>query len=121
MQQFITERIRENQTINKPAFEMRIGIHAGPIVAGIVGLKKFQYDVWGDTVNTASRIESNGMVGKVNISESLYDLIKDEKCFVFQYRGNIHAKGKGEMKMYFVEKNTMVSENSSTLLKHRYN
>jgi adenylate cyclase len=121
MQQFMTERIIENQTANKPAFEMRLGIHAGPIVAGIVGLKKFQYDVWGDTVNTASRIESNGMVGKVNISESLYNLIKDEKCFVFQYRGNIHAKGKGEMKMYFVEKNTMFPGNPSTLLEHPYN
>jgi adenylate cyclase len=115
MQQFMTERIIENQTANKPAFEMRLGIHAGPIVAGIVGLKKFQYDVWGDTVNTASRIESNGMVGKVNISESLYNLIKHEKCFVFQYRGNIHAKGKGEIKMYFVENNTTLPDKSSAL------
>ena len=118
MQQFMTKRIIENHKIKKPAFEMRLGIHSGPIVAGIVGLKKFQYDVWGDTVNTASRIESNGMVGKVNISESLYNLIKDEKCFVFQYRGNIHAKGKGEMKMYFVEKNTMLPDNPSVLLEH---
>jgi adenylate cyclase len=77
--------------------------------------------VWGDTVNTASRIESNGMVGKVNISESLYNLIKHEKCFVFQYRGNIHAKGKGEMKMYFVEKNTMLPDNPSISLEHLYN
>jgi class 3 adenylate cyclase len=83
---------------------MRLGIHAGPIVAGIVGVKKFQYDVWGDTVNTASRIESNGMVGKVNISETLYQLIKDEPCFRFEYRGNISAKGKGEIAMYFVER-----------------
>ena len=121
MQEFITNRRITNKTINKPAFEMRLGIHAGPIVAGIVGVKKFQYDVWGDTVNTASRIESNGMVGKVNISESLYDLIKNEKCFVFQYRGNIHAKGKGEIKMYFVEKNTMFRSKLPALEEHSYN
>ncbi|WP_300687740.1 adenylate/guanylate cyclase domain-containing protein [Chryseobacterium sp.] len=103
MQDFMAERKNENMQTNRPAFEMRLGIHAGPIVAGIVGVKKFQYDVWGDTVNTASRIESNGMVGKVNISESLYLLIKNEDCFSFEYRGNIQAKGKGELKMYFVE------------------
>lgn len=103
MQDFMAERKNENLQTNRPAFEMRLGIHAGPIVAGIVGVKKFQYDVWGDTVNTASRIESNGMVGKVNISESLYHLIKNEDCFVFEYRGKIQAKGKGELKMYFVE------------------
>lgn len=104
MQAFVTQRAIENEKNQKPSFEMRLGIHAGPIVAGIVGVKKFQYDVWGDTVNTASRIESNGMVGKVNISESLYHLIKEEECFTFEYRGNITAKGKGEIAMYFVEK-----------------
>ena len=109
MQDFMSKRKINNEANNNPAFEMRLGIHAGPIVAGIVGIKKFQYDVWGDTVNTASRIESNGIVGKVNISESLYDLIKDDDSFVFQYRGNIHAKGKGEIKMYFVEKNPIIS------------
>ncbi len=109
MQDFMSKRKINNESNNNPAFEMRLGIHAGPIVAGIVGIKKFQYDVWGDTVNTASRIESNGIVGKVNISESLYDLIKDDESFVFQYRGNIHAKGKGEIKMYFVEKNPIIS------------
>ncbi|MFZ4931661.1 adenylate/guanylate cyclase domain-containing protein [Chryseobacterium sp. Mn2064] len=102
MQDFMIKRKEENVKMAKPAFEMRLGIHAGPIVAGIVGVKKFQYDVWGDTVNTASRLESNGMVGKVNISESLYLLIKNETCFNFEYRGNIQAKGKGELKMYFV-------------------
>jgi len=104
MQDFMAQRKIKNDANNNPAFEMRLGIHAGPIVAGIVGIKKFQYDVWGDTVNTASRIESNGIVGKVNISESLYNLIKSEECFRFEYRGSIQAKGKGELKMYFVEK-----------------
>lgn len=104
MQEFMLERKLENEFNNKPAFEMRLGIHTGPIVAGIVGVKKFQYDVWGDTVNTASRIESSGTVGKVNISESLYQLIKDSDCFDFEFRGNIYAKGKGNINMYFVEK-----------------
>ncbi|WP_415328991.1 adenylate/guanylate cyclase domain-containing protein [Chryseobacterium sp. MMS23-Vi53] len=108
MQEFMLKRKQENND-NKPVFEMRLGIHVGPIVAGIVGVKKFQYDVWGDTVNTASRMESNGMIGKVNISEFLYDHIKDEKDFSFHYRGNIQVKGKGEIKMYFVERNVETS------------
>jgi adenylate cyclase len=121
MQEFIIKRKIKNQVINQPAFEMRLGIHAGPIVAGIVGVKKFQYDVWGDTVNTASRVESNGEVDKVNISETLYNLIKDEKCFSFQYRGNIHAKGKGEIKMYFVEKSNLFSVSTPVFVDHSYN
>jgi adenylate cyclase len=116
MQEFMIERKNQNSVKNKPAFEMRLGIHAGPIVAGIVGVKKFQYDVWGDTVNTASRVESNGMAGKVNISESLYNLIKQEKCFQFEYRGNIYAKGKGEIKMYFVAKNSMFVDKNTVLI-----
>ncbi|TDW51701.1 class 3 adenylate cyclase [Flavobacterium sp. 270] len=120
MQEFMMERKVSNIAADIPVFEMRLGIHAGPIVAGIVGVKKFQYDVWGDTVNTASRIESNGMVEKVNISESLYNLIKDEDCFVFEYRGNIYAKGKGEIKMYFVEKNDFSHTKKSILIEHTY-
>ena len=104
MQEFVTKRKLENDILNKPSFEMRLGIHAGPIIAGIVGIKKFQYDVWGDTVNTASRLESNGKVGKVNISESLYQHIKDLDLFTFEHRGKIDVKGKGEINMYFVEK-----------------
>lgn len=105
MQKFMVERKKTASESNTPSFEMRLGIHAGPIVAGIVGVKKFQYDVWGDTVNTASRMESCGEVGKVNISESLYNLIKNETEFSFEYRGMIEAKGKGEVKMYFVYEN----------------
>lgn len=102
MQAFMIKRKRENDIQNKPAFEMRVGIHVGPIVAGIVGVKKFQYDIWGDTVNTASRMESNSMVGKVNISQDTYLLVKDEEDLAFEYRGKITAKGKGELEMYFV-------------------
>ena len=81
---------------------MRVGIHTGPVVAGIVGVKKFQYDIWGDTVNTASRVENMGKAGKVNISKITYDLIKDDPDFSFESRGQIEAKGKGAMEMYFV-------------------
>jgi class 3 adenylate cyclase len=81
---------------------MRVGIHSGPVVAGIVGVTKFQYDIWGDTVNTASRMENSGEVGKVNISQATYELIKDDPIFKFHSRGKIQTKGKGEIEMYFV-------------------
>ena len=84
-------------------FDMRIGVHTGSVVAGIVGVKKFAYDIWGDTVNLAARMEQNGEPGKVNISQSTYDLVKDK--FHCEYRGEIVAKNKGKLKMYFaVEK-----------------
>ena len=85
----------------KEPFEMRIGIHTGSVVAGIVGIKKFAYDIWGDTVNIASRMESSGEAGKVNISGSTYQLVKDQ--FNCIYRGKIEAKNKGMIDMYFVE------------------
>jgi len=110
MQKFISTRKSAMNEKGLPAFEMRIGIHTGPVVAGIVGVKKFQYDIWGDTVNTASRMESNGEVGKVNISPSTYQLLKDDPYFTFVNRGKIKVKGKGEMDMYFVDI-TMTSDN----------
>jgi class 3 adenylate cyclase len=87
-----------------PFFEIRVGVHTGPVVAGIVGLKKFAYDIWGDTVNTASRMESSGSPGEVNISESTYALIKSDPRFRFTERGKVSAKGKGELSMYFVDR-----------------
>jgi class 3 adenylate cyclase len=84
---------------------MRVGIHTGSVVAGIVGVNKFQYDIWGDTVNTASRIESNCEAGKVNISGATYELLKDNPTFSFESRGKIEAKGKGEIEMWFVSQN----------------
>lgn len=81
-------------------FRVRIGIHSGPVVAGIVGVKKYAYDIWGDTVNTASRIESCSEPGKINVSGTTYELVKND--FPFEYRGKINAKNKGEIDMYFV-------------------
>jgi adenylate cyclase len=104
MQAFVEARHARLTAEGKPSFRMRVGIHTGPVVAGIVGVKKFQYDIWGDTVNTASRMESSGEVGKVNISESTYSLLKDDPHFHFTPRGKVEAKGKGEVEMWFVEK-----------------
>jgi len=81
-------------------FNIRIGINTGAVVAGVVGKKKFAYDIWGDTVNVASRMESNSDAGKINVSENTYQLIKDH--FHCEYRGEIDVKNKGMMKMYFV-------------------
>ena len=104
MQDYMTQRFIEKESTDGFTFKMRLGIHTGPVVAGIVGVKKFQYDIWGDTVNTASRMESSGAVGQVNISQDTYELTKDNPLFAFNYRGKINAKGKGEIDMWFVEK-----------------
>lgn len=85
-----------------PTFEFRMGIHTGQLVAGVIGIRKFAYDIWGDTVNMAARMQQSGEPNKVNISGSTYALVKDK--FSCIYRGKIEAKNKGEIEMYFVEK-----------------
>lgn len=87
---------------NKDSFQIRIGIHSGSVIAGLVGITKFAYDIWGDTVNIAARMEQSGYPGKINISEATYEIIKDE--FECEYRGKIEAKNKGKIDMYFVLK-----------------
>ena len=98
--EFVKES-KKNDPDDMTRFDIRIGINTGPVVAGVVGKKKFAYDIWGDTVNTASRMESNSEPGRINVSEATYKLIEDQyRC---SYRGEIEAKNKGMMKMYFVE------------------
>ncbi len=101
MQNIVEGFKKERTDKNLPYFELRIGIHTGPVVAGVVGIKKFQYDVWGDTVNLAARMEQSGVPGKINISQNTYEIIKEK--FQCVHRGAVEAKNKGMMEMYFVE------------------
>jgi class 3 adenylate cyclase len=98
---YIDDRRKEKSQRGEPYFELRIGIHTGPVVAGIVGIEKFAYDIWGSTVNTAASMESLGEVRKVNISGDTYVHVKD--YFRCTYRGKIAVKHEGAIDMYFVE------------------
>src|ERR1039458_3549193 len=97
---FMANHNKEKIAKGELPFEIRIGINTGPVVAGIVGVKKFAYDIWGDTVNLASRMESSGKEGEVNITGSTFELVNDK--FNCAYRGKIQTKNKGEVDMYFV-------------------
>ncbi|MCB1167788.1 MAG: adenylate/guanylate cyclase domain-containing protein [Leptospiraceae bacterium] len=98
---FMNDWKRQKEAEGKPSWEIRIGIHTGPLVAGVIGTEKFAYDVWGDTVNLASRMESSGEPGRINISGSTYELVK--RFFACEHRGQIKAKNKGLVEMYFVD------------------
>lgn len=102
MQEFLEEQKQERMRIGKPFFEARIGIHTGPAVAGVVGVKKFAYDIWGDTVNIASRMEAQCEAGRVNISEDTYNQVRYK--FECEYRGKLEAKNKGAIDMYYVKR-----------------
>jgi len=97
----IIEYLRERNHTSQFKWKIRIGIHTGKVVGGVVGVKKYIYDVFGDSINTASRMESNSEPMKINISETTYQIIKDK--FKVIERGSIPVKGKGEMRMYFVD------------------
>ncbi|HLP96037.1 MAG TPA: adenylate/guanylate cyclase domain-containing protein [Saprospiraceae bacterium] len=100
MQDFLLGLKAERMSQGLPYFDARVGIHTGPVVAGVVGAKKFAYDIWGDTVNTAARLEEQCEPGRVNVSEDAYWLAKYE--FEWQHRGKIPAKNKGTLDMYYV-------------------
>ena len=102
IQEFLLSRAKERRQLSLPFFESRVGIHSGALVAGIVGIHKFAYDIWGDTVNTAARMETAGEVNKINISKTTYTLVAENTDFTFEYRGEHMAKNKGNMEMYFV-------------------
>jgi class 3 adenylate cyclase len=93
----------EISQINEPAMgkiEFRIGLNTGPVVAGVIGQQKFAYDLWGDTVNTASRMESHGLPGHIQVTPAVVEVLKDQ--YTFEPRGPISVKGKGMMTTYFL-------------------
>jgi adenylate cyclase len=93
-------KIGEVATIEQEHLQMRMGIHTGPVEAGVIGTKKFTYDLWGDTVNTASRMESQGIPGRIQVTATTYQCLKDK--YIFEERGPIDVKGKGEMITYLL-------------------
>ncbi|MEO9533231.1 MAG: adenylate/guanylate cyclase domain-containing protein [Crocinitomicaceae bacterium] len=101
LQAFVRKAQEDDKTVALATLSMRIGIHSGPLVAGVVGTRKFAYDVWGDAVNIAARMEQSGMPGEINVSEEVYTHAKDK--FNFEFRGEVEAKNKGILKMYFVK------------------
>jgi adenylate cyclase len=101
MQQYMNKLKESSLLQGMKYWDIRIGIHTGTVIAGVVGHKKLSYDIWGDTVNTASRMESSGEGGKINISGTTYEFVKD--FFICEHRGKMPVKYKGELDMYFVK------------------
>ena len=101
IQKFMAFRKIKKSKQNLPYWDIRIGIHSGSLLSGVIGKKKFVYDVWGDTVNLASRMESSGVAGQINISQATFELVKDS--FEVEHRGKILAKNMGEVDMYLIK------------------
>jgi adenylate cyclase len=100
MQQLIAGMNQQRKKLRLPHWDLRVGLHTGPVIAGVVGRRKFIYDVWGDAVNVAARMESAGAAGKINVSETIYHRTKD--LFDFEARGGVEAKNKGRLEMFFL-------------------
>ncbi|HSG67528.1 MAG TPA: adenylate/guanylate cyclase domain-containing protein, partial [Bacteroidales bacterium] len=101
MQQYMLSKNMEREKNGKVPWGLRVGVHTGPLVAGVVGKKKYAYDIWGSTVNISSRMESNGEAGKLNISAATYEIVKAK--YICTHRGKIYAKNIGDIDMYFVD------------------
>lgn len=102
IQEFMTRANSQREKMRLPPWDLRIGLHTGPVMAGVVGKKKFTYDIWGDAVNVAARMESNGEAGRIALSESTYHRVKDQ--FECEHRGPIEAKNKGVLDTYFLNR-----------------
>ncbi len=109
IQEYIIQNNSRRISEGQDPWDLRIGVHVGPVVAGVVGKKKYAYDIWGSTVNIASRMESNGAAGQVNISAATYELVKEQ--FACSYRGKIYAKNVGDIDMYFVDREVSYTHN----------
>ena len=114
MQEFMKTNNEKRIKNGKIPWELRVGVHTGPIVAGVVGKKKYAYDIWGSTVNISSRMESNGEAGKLNISAATYELVKED--YNCSHRGKIYAKNIGDIDMYFVENEVLLDANQENLI-----
>ncbi len=102
IQDYMETMNRQREKLRLAPWELRLGIHTGPVMAGVVGKKKFTYDIWGDSVNVAARMESAGSPGRINISEYTQNLVKD--FFEIEFRGSVEAKNKGELNMYYLNR-----------------